>query len=211
MGKACHLSYLRIARIACLICATIGSYPKAADAETNPVPEYNSPLSMSDCIKKTLSFAETNGRGRISDATEVSRLCYSIIREDGLLSDFNIRREIYKQQYAQSNILLYMVIFITISGVLMAGFQLIMSYRLSGHYRQTAAPETELIFKQDRLALRSSIVGLFILAFSLAFFIIFVRFVYKLEECDVSVSHAAAPAINLSPGTIDAPNSQAAP
>ena len=78
-----------------------------------------------------------------------------------------------------------MVVAITVSGVVMSGLQLFMSYplALSGH--AAFDKDMEISIQKDRIALRSSMVGLAILVISLAFFVVYVKWIYTMTEVPV--------------------------
>jgi hypothetical protein len=114
---------------------------------------------------------------RLSD---LSGLCFKNLYNQTLLEDFLARQGPYKQQLYLDVILLWMVVFITISGILLSGLQLLTSYRLA-LAKKPDNTKGELIVQSNRLTLRSSVVGLFILALSLLFFIIYVYGVYTIK------------------------------
>jgi hypothetical protein len=53
---------------------------------------------------------------------QISDFCYGQVRGEDLLSDFYIRKLSFVQQQSDTRVLLWMVVAITISGVLLAGF-----------------------------------------------------------------------------------------
>jgi hypothetical protein len=106
-------------------------------------------------------------------------------------------------------VLLWMVVIITISGVLLAGLQLMASYKLAISGRQQFGDSSDLLLQHDKITLKSSVTGLFILVISFAFFIIFVFEVYTIKE-NKSDSTATSP-IDVRGGLGTPPASAAAP
>ncbi|MBY3030573.1 hypothetical protein HF265_15880 [Rhizobium leguminosarum] len=109
-------------------------------------------------------------------------LCYKNTYNQALIDDFLIRRQIYKDQSYIDIVLLWMVVIITCSGVLLSGLQLFTSYRLASASKSSLPDSSEMSIETGKITLRSSIIGLFILSISLAFFIIFVYGVYTIKE-----------------------------
>jgi hypothetical protein len=113
--------------------------------------------------------------------TQITESCYSASRNQGLLNDFHIRRVKFLHQHFADNVILWMVVGITLSGVLLAGMQLAASYKLASARGTDLAIGGELSFsKGGDVVLKSSITGLFILLISFAFFLVFVTQVYDL-------------------------------
>src|SRR3954468_3827617 len=102
------------------------------------------------------------------------------------LQDFRIRREKFVRQELDERVTLALVVGITISGVLMAGLQLLMSYKLAQAGHSELAKDIELSVQKDKIALKSSVVGLAILVISLAFFVVYVKWIYSIQEVPVA-------------------------
>lgn len=87
------------------------------------------------------------------------------------------------EQARAERIVLWMVVIITLSGVLIAGLQVLASYKLAvaskGQFESS-----ELSIARDKLSIKSSIAGLFILIISFAFFYVFVFEIYKIHPID---------------------------
>ena len=138
--------------------------------------------------------------------------CVNYIRAQYALMDFNIRkREFYQQQY-RGEVLLWMVVCITISGVVLAGLQLYAAYQLSirGQQLRTKiasvtgdgprrvpdmemplATEAKLSIEHGKVSLTSSVTGLLILALSLAFFIFYLKWVYPISQVRIDGDQSA--------------------
>jgi hypothetical protein len=141
--------------------------------------------------------------------SQVSDFCYDQVRGEDLLGDFHVRKLNFVQQEYDSRILLWMVVAITISGVLLAAIQLLAAYRLSSLAGADFASGQggELKLDPKSISLKSSVTGLLILMISFAFFIVYVRWVYPIQtrmdpEADPAV---ARPQMTLRAGGIGAP------
>jgi len=113
---------------------------------------------------------------------QLSDFCYNQVRGEDLLGDFHVRKLNFVQQVSDSRILLWMVVAITVSGVLLAGLQLLASYRpasVGGDFASGQDGEVKLDPKS--ISLKSSVTGLLILIISFAFFIVYVRWVYPIQ------------------------------
>ncbi len=111
--------------------------------------------------------------------------CHELIYVQSELNEFTIRRLVFQSQHNSDMVLLWMVVFITIAGVLLSGLQLYTSYRMmSDGIIAPGGPEQghSLEIERGKVALRSSVTGLFILIISFAFFYVFVIFVYKIDD-----------------------------
>jgi hypothetical protein len=140
-------------------------------------------LAMEKCFKETIDGLRI-GDSPILLATlrEGREHCYSLIRSQGLLEDFAWRKLNFLQQYRANGILLWVVVIITLSGVGLAALQLIVSYRLADVGKIESKMTSEISVTRESIVLKSSVTGLFILLLSLAFFIVFVLYVYRFEE-----------------------------
>lgn len=142
-----------------------------------------------DCGKSLLSQSEVGDFTRLQMAYD---LCYKAEYDRLLLGDFELRRSIFGDQIYLNRVLLWMVVAITVSGVLLAALQLILSYRLTVMGRNAELGSGDLSIEKDKVSLKSSVIGLLILVVSLAFFTIYVYGVYTLKESPSSVPEARA-------------------
>jgi hypothetical protein len=146
--------------------------PAAADQE------------LDQCIAKTIEFVKPSA----IDFDLYDRawtLCGNEIYNRIALADFNIRREKFVRQELDERVNLWMVVCITISGVLLAAVQLFMSYRLALIGRAEFAKDTSLLAEQGKISLQSSVTGVIILVVSLAFFFVYVKWIYTIEEFQI--------------------------
>jgi hypothetical protein len=141
---------------------------------------------MDGCRVETLKTLGTTNVG-IGTLYQVSGFCYSAIRNVSELGEFNIRRLFLVSQQFETLVIMWMVVAITISGVILAGVQLGAAYRLATVGKGEFAQTTKITVTQGRMSMQSSITGLLILTVSLAFFFVFVKFVYKLDVVQTSL------------------------
>lgn len=140
--------------------------------------------SMSDCMKQDFDRIGP-GLSSVADIRTVSSLCWQQIQFQGTLNDFEIRRLQFFQQYYSDPVLLWMVVIVTLSGVGLAGIQLLASFELAKAQGTALAQDGDLEIDKGRIALKSSVTGLFILVISFAFFIVFVKFIYRIDSANV--------------------------
>lgn len=139
--------------------------------------------SVVSCLKEhRASFSDQNG---IIDLQKATDYCAYQIQLQNKFNEFNIRRIRFLTQNNSDPILLWFVIAITASGIALAALQLAASYQLARHKGEFSAQDAELQLSQDKIVLKSSVTGLFILVMSFAFFIIFILYVYKIDEVNV--------------------------
>ncbi len=118
-----------------------------------------------------------------------------------LMEDFDIRREKLIRQELDERVILWMVVGITMSGVFLAGLQLLASYRLAvagtGKLGDTSNIAVETGKDTHKITVQSSVTGLMILVVSLAFFIVYVKWIYTIQEISIekpqSLSQTTAP------------------
>ena len=112
----------------------------------------------------------------------ISDYCYGRVRGEDLIGDFNIRRSSFLRQQFEGRVILWMVLTITLSGVALAGLQLLAAYRLAAAGGGELAQSQELTLEQNKISLKSSVTGLFILVVSFAFFTVYVAWVFSTKE-----------------------------
>jgi len=144
-------------------------------------------VALDESAKLTACRSEALGLVKPSSVsvdllTQMSNYCYSRVRGEDLLGDFNIRRSNYFKQQFQGAVFLWMVVTITISGVVLAALQLLAAYKLAVAGRGDLNQGGEVTLEEKRLSVKSSVTGLLILTVSFAFFMVFVVWVYPLTE-----------------------------
>jgi hypothetical protein len=115
---------------------------------------------------------------------EAGRYCYAQLYNLATLNEFQIRREKYIQQTYDEHVLLWMVVVITITGVALAGLQLVASYKLAASGQGALASDSELVLERSKMSIKSSITGLLILVLSFAFFVVFVYEIYRIKDAE---------------------------
>jgi hypothetical protein len=160
-----------------------------AGANTRDVPlaPFPPPPAMSQCTADTTALLRPDQNPSADILRDAREHCYSLIHSHGLLKDFATRELNFIQQFRANGVLMWMVVAVTLSGVLLAALQLMASYELARSNRKSPVGDSEFSVKRDRVVLKSSITGLFILVMSFAFFLVFVFYVYRFEQIE---SHA---------------------
>ncbi len=126
------------------------------------------------------------------------RLCGNQIFNGLCLDDFVIRRDKFIRQEFDERVNLWLVVAITFSGVVLAALQLFMAYNLTVSGKDALPKDSELALESGKLSLKSSVTGLAILALSLAFFIVYVKYIRSYIEFCWYGPNPAAPIIQAS-------------
>jgi hypothetical protein len=135
----------------------------------------------STCEKETLGELRLE-KTNFLVLQNTAALCFAKLQDQSYITIFEVNRGKYIEQNYEDRVLLWMVVAITISGVLLAGLQLAGSFKLASDGKAEFAKDTDLTLKRDSLSAKSSVTGLLILMVSLGFFIIYVKFVYKIDN-----------------------------
>jgi hypothetical protein len=112
----------------------------------------------------------------------ISDICYNQVRGEAVLTDFSIRRSTLIEQQVEGRIILWMVVGITLSGVALAGLQLVAAYQLARTGHGDLSSPQEITLEQNKISLKSSVTGLMILVISFAFFMVYIVWVYTVKE-----------------------------
>jgi hypothetical protein len=151
--------------------------------------------SLAVCIEKykVQTAVTTVNVGMLYD---LNLFCYNSIGSQLRIDSDRIRLDAFVFQRNENIVLLYMVVLLTISGVVLAGMQLLGSYRLARAGRgELAGGGSELAYSATSVSFKSSVIGLTILAMSFAFFLVFIIYVYDMREiASDGASRPAAPA-----------------
>lgn len=159
-------------------------------------------VSCIDSIKKS----QGSDRPDFLLYRQIWEMCETHVYDLVSLRDFDIRKEKFRQQGFADTVLLFMVVTITLSGVVLASLQLWTSYKLvSTGFAYDALKDSTLTIENNKISVRSSTTGLLILVVSLAFFIIYVIWIYSIHEISISQqstfkSDASTPIHNPIPG-----------
>jgi len=142
---------------------------------------------LAKCIESHRDAAKIQNIS-IDEFYRINGFCYDSIVSQLLVDEELVRIDNFIFQKYQTRILLFMVVTITLSGVGLAGLQLLASYKLAILGRGELAGGGELTYSRDSISFKSSVVGLMILAISFAFFMVYVTWVYTLTEGGTSTS-----------------------
>lgn len=146
-------------------------------------------FEIATCIEKHFDALDVDPE-QIGLRNSLVDLCYRIAYGMYMLDDFRIRKAKFEQQSYDEMVMLWMVVVITISGVILAAVQLLISYRLARIASQSALSDsTDIVVERDRLIFRSSVNGLAILLISFAFFLVFVVEIYTIREINIDSTH----------------------
>lgn len=145
-----------------------------------PAVDFPPTHSVSTCLEKRSTVALASSDMPIVRAH--LELCIQEVSKHLELNDFQIRRLKFLGQYYIEKVTLWMVVFVTVAGVFLSAFQLATSYRLASRSIATNSDTHELTLETGKIVIRSSAIGLMVLFMSLAFFLIFVLNIYKIEE-----------------------------
>jgi hypothetical protein len=139
----------------------------------------------------------------VDELYQLNGFCFNSVGSQLKIDQEKIRRDNYVFQRNENVVLLYMVVLITLSGVALAGLQLLASYKLASGGRGELAGGGEIVYNiQQGVSFKSSVVGLMILAMSFAFFLVFIYNVYTLIEASTPNEAKPAkqpPVLNLFP------------
>lgn len=133
------------------------------------------------CIAR---YRETLGAEEFTiDALDRIRgICENLLAAQYRLDTLATGQRIYANQLYQNSVVLWMVVTITLSGVVLAAIQLWATYRLAVAGKGALAEGGEATVEYNRLVVRSSVVGVIILALSFAFFAMYVLYVYRITD-----------------------------
>jgi hypothetical protein len=112
----------------------------------------------------------------------VADLCYIERDHEYHLENKRIQRQVFVEQNFVGRVMLWMVVAITISGVLLAALQLFASFKLAVQGHSTLSQEGSVSLEGGKIAVKSSVTGLLILVVSFAFFMVFVDKVYTISQ-----------------------------
>lgn len=146
------------------------------------VPDVEIPTthSISTCVEKRATPAIQTANMPL--AREHLTICIEEVSRHLELNDFQIRRMKFMSQYYAEKVSLWMVVFVTVAGVFLSAFQLWTSYTIARSSAGAGTDAHEVTLETGRIIVKSSAIGLMVLFTSLAFFLVFVINVYKLDE-----------------------------
>ena len=160
-----------------LVCAYLFVYKNAG-----PEPKADSPReTVHDCIVDTQSISKVQ-INNLNDYIGLYNLCNDQMFRNYQYNDFAVRREKFVRQELDERVNLCLVVIITLSGVVLSGVQLLMSYKIALSGKEYWNSDATFAIKQGEISFKSSVTGLAILAMSLAFFVVYVGWIYPNKE-----------------------------
>lgn len=139
-------------------------------------------FSIDSCMED-FGVTESNFIDEPNRAKHLHTVCYSKIYSQGLLNEYQIRRVNFQNQHVADNIVMWMVVALTFSGVGLAALQISSSVRIFEKNGSDAVfDSTEVSLEKGKIYLKSSVTGLFILLISFAFFYIYILYVYTITD-----------------------------
>jgi hypothetical protein len=141
----------------------------------DPIPQ------IGNCQKETLGLVKPDNVD-LGVMSNLLSYCYSHIVGQGALDEIAIRRSKFLKQNHEDEVLLWMVVSLTLSGVILAGLQLIASYKLALIGKAEFAQSGEMSLERSKISVKSSVTGLLILTISFAFFMVYIIWVYTIKE-----------------------------
>lgn len=127
--------------------------------------------------------AELRGRSAAEAGVgDMEGVCLNILSDEQKIIHARTTNRIYANQILHSHVLLVTVVLITLSGIVLATLQLWASYKLALAQSGSLVEGGGVTLEPGRIAVKSSVVGVAILAISLAFFGLFVTKVYPIQQ-----------------------------
>jgi hypothetical protein len=148
------------------------------NADLQPVTQTTEAAGVNSCMDRYAAAPGDDKAAQINLLWSIYYLCDAMISRKLLYEEQVIRNENFVFQRYENTIIMLMVVSITISGVILAGLQLFASYKLASVGKATFADAGEVTIDSHSLAVKSSVVGVTILAISFGFFLVFVLYVY---------------------------------
>ena len=175
-------------------------------------PAPSQPVIAGNNISSCINFYYANKAANydVAKLYDVYGFCYNSQIAQLSFEEDSVRRDNFVFQRSENIALLAMVIGITLSGVALAGLQLFASYKLALRGKGALADGGEANFTPNSVIVKSSVVGVVILAISFAFFMVYVIDVYTLRDtapgptraAPLPSTSAASPQLTLRPGPV---------
>jgi hypothetical protein len=162
--------------LALALSLSVASYPSfRAD-----VPSFTMPTlqSIDACLRQISATA--SGPAVADDG--IAQLCYARSYRQAMLNELEARRIMVLTQVYEERIALWLVVWVTSFGVIFAGAQIAFSVWLAAAGRGGGPEPTELAVQRGKVVVRSSIVGVSMLAISWVFFLTFAATMYPRTE-----------------------------
>jgi hypothetical protein len=178
------------------LCAIYGLWIRNADLR--PATQTIAAAGANSCMDRYAAGPIDDKATQINMLWSVYALCDAMTSRKLLYEEQVIRNENFVFQRYENTIIMLMVVSITISGVILAGLQLFASYKLASVGKATFSDAGEVTIDSHSLAVKSSVVGVIILAISFGFFLVFVLYVYTFTPVSNSGAAAASSAQSAS-------------
>jgi len=151
------------------------------------------------CLKSSRQYVKGNDQPvEIELYKELWNLCSQQVANSLSYDDYAVRREKFLRQNFDERVNLILVVAITLSGVLLSFLQMWGAYKLAVMDKGAPVENTELAVERGKLSLKTSITGAVIMALSLMFFIVYVRWIYMIQE----VTQPKPAATHIPPGKL---------
>jgi len=167
------------------------------NADLRPVSQTTEAAGVNSCMDRYAAGPIDDKPAQLNLLWSVYQLCDAMTSRKLLYEEQVIRNENFVFQRYENTIIMLMVVSITISGVILAGLQLFASYKLASAGKAVFEQAGEVTLDSHSMAVKSSVVGVIILAISFAFFLVFVLYVYTF----VPISNSGASASSSPPQT----------
>ena len=146
-----------------------------------PMVAHASTMEAEACIGRMLRLTGTQAP-TVQNINEMRSVC-----EQMSLATYRAQTEaatarIYEAQLTQNTVMLWLVVILTMGGIGLAAVQLWATYRLAKAGQGALADGGEATIEHGKIVVRSSVVGIIILAMSFAFFSMYVLYVYRISE-----------------------------
>lgn len=166
----------------CVVLFLAADYMKGSPQEAVPTLGSTDLQILSTCIKQVLPKLEKDV-DHYQAMQRAAYHCHSLSYTALDLEDFRIRKLKLMDQSKEEPILLWTVVTITISGVVLAAYQVFVSFKLAEKLGSTDANVGgEASYAKDSgFVIKSSVTGLLILVVSFAFFLTYIHWVYRIE------------------------------
>lgn len=164
------------------------------NSDLRPVTQTTEAAGVNTCMDRYAANPIDDKAAQINLLWSVYSLCDAMTSRKLLYEEQVIRNENFVFQRYENTIIMLMVVSITISGVILAGLQLFASYKLASAGKAVFEQAGEVTLDSHSMAVKSSVVGVIILAISFAFFLVFVLYVYTFTPVSYSgVSASSSP------------------
>jgi hypothetical protein len=182
-----HIAWLLLTTALLVVSVTRWAYYPREEVSKTPVEETSeTPATVdSGTVLSCMDRYGTKKELQIADlqlVRGVYQICYDVISTELLSKEQIIRNDNFLFQRSENIVLMYMVVAITVSGVILAGLQLLASYKLALLGKGSLPDGGTVDVTAHSIALKSSVVGVVILGISFAFFLVFVLYVYTLKD-----------------------------